>query len=197
MGAGRTNRGAFSLGLISLLLGSCTFEGARPSPAQDASNDANPAAVDAAADAKPLPACALEFSDFAHVQSSYRVTNENLRFSEARERCEAVEGGRLAIIEDTPEFNAINAHLRIVGINSVWFGLSQELPASNADEPNGHWFWVNGQPHTPTAFGWADPEPNDFGSEDCAEFVTDSNDVGWNDAICNKRQDALCECDQR
>lgn len=127
------------------------------------------------------PSCAgASLSVGAH---AYCVQPAEVAFDDARAACRA-QGMELASIGSREENDALvralapplpDPDLRF------WIGL--------VEPEEGAWMWTTEEP---AQFGaWAPGEPNDRGSENCAEVIGSSGT--WNDAPCPEQKPYACE----
>lgn len=125
------------------------------------------------AQATPDPqATPMSAESTAPVEHSYQVFKEDISWSAAQQKCEAL-GGHLVVINDEDELNEIISMAEQNGISRVWIGLRRQ---------NGQESWVNGQDGF---VKWAKGEPsyvdvNDQVSEDYV-MLWDNNGWAYND----------------
>lgn len=142
---------------------------------------AEPAAPPTVAFHASTPSCAgvsLEANGHA-----YCVQPAEVRFDQARAACQA-QGMELASIGSREENDALvralasplpDPHMRF------WIGLGEP--------EEGKWVWTT---EDVAGFGaWAPGEPNDKGSENCAEVIGATGT--WNDAPCPEEKPYACE----
>ncbi len=113
----------------------------------------------------------------------YSLCTQRRNWFGARRDC-ARQGGRLVVLEDPEENQAVGALFRPWSDGSFWIGLSD-------DKEEGTWLWLDGTPleYLP----WGNGEPNDYGSgEDCAHSNWGAVG-GWNDNNCFSREPYVCE----
>lgn len=113
--------------------------------------------------ATPMPA-----ESAAPVEHSYQVFKEDISWSAAQQKCEAL-GGHLVVINDEDELNEVISMAEQNGISRVWIGLRRQ---------NGQESWVNGQDGF---VRWAKGEPSyvDVNDQVSEDYVMLWNNNGW------------------
>ena len=113
--------------------------------------------------ATPMPA-----ESAAPVEHSYQVFKEDISWSAAQQKCEAL-GGHLVVINDEDELNEVISMAEQNGISRVWIGLRRQ---------NGQESWVNGQDGF---VKWAKGEPSyvDVNDQVSEDYVMLWNNNGW------------------
>ena len=104
----------------------------------------------------------------APVEHSYQVFKEDISWSAAQQKCEAL-GGHLVVINDEDELNEVISMAEQNGISRVWIGLRRQ---------NGQESWVNGQDGF---VRWAKGEPSyvDVNDQVSEDYVMLWNNNGW------------------
>jgi hypothetical protein len=100
----------------------------------------------------------------------------------ARTLCLAI-GAHLVIIEDAQEQSFVS--LMVGASRDAWIGASDLAVEMQ-------WIWVNDVPLAGGYTAWDPGEPNDDGTEDCAEMRGSLGGL-WNDSNCNESQAYVCE----
>ena len=113
--------------------------------------------------ATPMPA-----ESAAPVEHSYQVFKEDISWSAAQQKCEAL-GGHLVVINDEDELNEVISMAEQNGISRIWIGLRRQ---------NGQESWVNGQDGF---VRWAKGEPSyvDVNDQVSEDYVMLWNNNGW------------------
>ncbi|XP_052473610.1 macrophage mannose receptor 1 isoform X1 [Carassius gibelio] len=109
--------------------------------------------------------------------SSFKVIQENLTWSEANRRCEA-EGAHLASIRDL----ITQAYLELQVYRAkqpMWIGLSSV-------QTKGYFLWANNWPMNMEKWASSEPRPN----RPCAYMDTDGE---WKTTLCNQTYYSVCE----
>ncbi len=112
--------------------------------------------------------------------SYYEVVNENLSWTQAKDRAEALEWkgrtGHLVVYNDFQEMDFI---VQNGNVGRAWTGLFQDVTNPGYSEPSGGWIWIDGS--SVVGPDWIPNEPNNAGpnGEDFAETFGGSqfNDV--------------------
>lgn len=141
---------------------------ATPAPSTTTARLATPPMVGTSSARKPpvgVPADAQYFDG-----KWYRVYTDECPWSDAKQRCEARYGGRLAVIPDARTWEFVRKMT-----NERWFWLG----ATN-EAPGGEWKWIDGTPMTFTA--WAGGQPDSVGGREHYLHTGLGDDGGWNDA---------------
>ncbi len=112
----------------------------------------------------------------------YLYCEEAKTWAKAESACAELENYALVITEDESEFITVwDTAMRIDSSAWWWLGL-HNLDASNADEPDGGWTWVDG---TELSWDrWTSGQPDDYLDEDCAHFYGEHGE--WNDLPCGE-----------
>uniref|UniRef100_A0A8C2ATD5 Mannose receptor, C type 1b n=1 Tax=Cyprinus carpio TaxID=7962 RepID=A0A8C2ATD5_CYPCA len=109
--------------------------------------------------------------------SSFKVIQENLTWSDANSRCEA-EGAHLASIRDL----ITQAYLELQVYRAkqpMWIGLSSV-------QTTGYFLWANNWPMNMEKWASSEPRPN----RPCAYMDTDGE---WKTTLCNQTYYSVCE----
>ncbi len=112
--------------------------------------------------------------------SYYEVVQENIAWSQARDRAEALEWkgrpGHLVVYNDAQELDFI---VQNGNVGRAWTGLFQDVTNPGYSEPSGGWIWIDGT--SAVNPDWIPNEPNNAGAtgENFAETFGGSqfNDV--------------------
>ncbi|XP_067309694.1 macrophage mannose receptor 1-like [Pseudorasbora parva] len=109
--------------------------------------------------------------------SSLKVIQENLTWSEANSRCEAEEAHLASIRHLTTQ-----AYLELQVFRAqqpMWIGL-------NSEKSNGHFLWVNNWPMNMEKWASSEPRPN----HPCAYMEIEGD---WRTTLCNQTYYSVCE----
>lgn len=155
-------------------------------------------APDVGVDAPMLPVITCE--GFLLIAGShYKLLPDPANRADAKTRCAALTGGRLATFETVTEPNLVATGVGLTNATPAWTGVEQRpMQASGAGD---NWFNVIGDDATPipVSFPWRVDEPNDFDPpEDNEENFGELHMPGvFDDAPADRMSRPLCECTLR
>jgi hypothetical protein len=112
----------------------------------------------------------------------------------ARQKCQAVVGRDLVVIETSTENDFVYQHVP----DDSWIGATdQVVEGAWRWAPTGAQFW-QGTSGGSSVGGlykkWATGQPNETGGQDCA-IIDDSNTGKWSDESCSGSREYVCEAD--
>lgn len=114
----------------------------------------------------------------------YTFVNQSMFPTHAEAYCTATYGGLLASIPDADANAAVTG---IIGPNTAWIGLSDQLVENT-------FVWNDGQPLTYANWSWG--EPNNAGDEDCVSMLGSPFGASagmWNDVGCGNPMPFVCQ----
>ena len=177
--------------VTALLLVGCTFS-TTIDQGQQPGADTKP--IDAAIDAKPLPACptmancvSFKNCEAAHPESCYYYCSSTETWQTSQNACQNIPGGGGCLVTLNDEAESACVVAGAGGSGLIYIGLRQP---GGSSEPSGSWGWQCGS--SSIAPMWNTGEPNDsgIGGEDCG--ATDTNGK-WVDVGCGEQFRFVCE----